>query len=233
MHMADELDDLVRRADPDRWLASRFIADDVARRDVLALYAFNHELARAAEAVSQPLIGEMRLAWWREALEEIGRGGAVRAHPVALGLAAPIREGRLAAPALEALALARLRDLDGWPLRQAEVEAYVDATAGAVMAMAAQRLAPGCETRTVRHAGRAWGLAGLLRLGRLPMGPAQTRGETAAALAIANRELADLPIVAFPAVAYASLARVYAAGRRPSEPGKRLRLTWAVARGRV
>ena len=67
--MSDEdgdLDALVRRVDPDRWLASRYIADVDARADVIALYALNYELSRAAEVASQPLIGEMRLAWWRE-----------------------------------------------------------------------------------------------------------------------------------------------------------------------
>ena len=43
-----------------------------AREDLVALYAFNYELSRAAEATSQPLIGEMRLAWWSEALDEPG-----------------------------------------------------------------------------------------------------------------------------------------------------------------
>jgi phytoene synthase len=54
--MADTetLDDLVRRVDPDRWLASRFIADLKARADVIALFAFNYELARVAGGVSTP-----------------------------------------------------------------------------------------------------------------------------------------------------------------------------------
>ena len=71
--MADTetLDDLVRRVDPDRWLASRFIADASARADVIALYAFNYELARVAGGVSNALMGEIRLTWWREAMEEI------------------------------------------------------------------------------------------------------------------------------------------------------------------
>jgi phytoene synthase len=44
----NDLDALVRRMDPDRWLASRFIADRQARADVVALYAFNYQLARVA-----------------------------------------------------------------------------------------------------------------------------------------------------------------------------------------
>ena len=44
---AQDLDALVLSVDPDRWLASRLIAEPEARADVVALYAFDHELARA------------------------------------------------------------------------------------------------------------------------------------------------------------------------------------------
>ncbi|MGH8335359.1 MAG: phytoene/squalene synthase family protein, partial [Gammaproteobacteria bacterium] len=54
----DDLDALVKRLDPDRWLASRFIGDSAVRADVIALYAFNLELARIAETVREPLMGE-------------------------------------------------------------------------------------------------------------------------------------------------------------------------------
>ena len=60
MDATNDLDDQVRQGDPDRWLASRFIADRAARADVVALYALNIELARIAEAVREPLMGEIR-----------------------------------------------------------------------------------------------------------------------------------------------------------------------------
>ena len=50
--MSDDLDDLIRRVDPDRWLSSRFISDERARADVIALYAYDHELARAPKVAS-------------------------------------------------------------------------------------------------------------------------------------------------------------------------------------
>src|SRR6185369_2271374 len=108
--------------DPDRWLASRFIADAGARSDVIGLYAFNYELSRAAEAVSQPLIGEMRLVWWREVIEQAFEGRPARRHPTALALAAAIERRALPRPGLEAMIDARLRDLEPWPLRPEEVE---------------------------------------------------------------------------------------------------------------
>ena len=88
--MADTetLDDLVRRVDPDRWLATRFIADPAARADVVALYGLNYELARVAGGVSNALMGEIRLTWWREAMEEIAAGKPPRKHPNVEALAA-------------------------------------------------------------------------------------------------------------------------------------------------
>ncbi len=230
-----DLDALVRRVDPDRWLASRFIADPDARADVITLYALNYELSRAAEVATQPLIGEMRLAWWREALEEIFDGRPVRKHPVAAGLAQAIGRRGLPREGLEALVDGRLRELEPWPLGEDEVLAYLDATAGGLMTLAVQVLAPGVQA-DLRPAARAWGLVGLQRVGgRLPAEweAGMVRKRVEEALEAAHRELKDLAVPAFPAAAYATLARPYARGASPSDLGKRLRLTWSVARGRL
>ena len=231
-----DLDALVRRVDPDRWLASRFVADAEARADLVALYAFNYELSRAPGVASQPLIGEMRLAWWREALDEIFEGRPVRRHPVVLALAEAIRRRGVGRAGLEALVDGRLRELEPWPLgEEDEVHDYLDATAACLMTVAAGMLAPDAPV-DLRPAGRAWGLAGLHRLGgRLPTawGAEEVRARVEAALAAANRRLRGLPVAAFPAAAYAALARPYAAGRTSSELARRLRVTWAVLRGRL
>ncbi len=74
----------VRRLDHDRYLAALF-APAEARAALLALYAFNLELARVPELVTEPLLGEVRLSWWREARAE-ARAGTPGRHPVALAL---------------------------------------------------------------------------------------------------------------------------------------------------
>ena len=231
----DDLDALVRRTDPDRWLAGRFVADRTARADLMALYAFNHELARAAEVASQPLVAEMRLAWWREALEEMFEGRPVRKHPAAQALARAVASRGLEREPLEALVDARLRDLEGWPLKAEETLDYLDATAGRLMGVAARLLAPEADPAVVRHAARAWGLAGLWRAGRLPSAwpDEDVRQRVAEAVGRSGPELRDLPVVAFPAVAYAALAKGYVGGRGPSEVGRRLQIIWAVARGKI
>ncbi len=230
-----DLEALVRRVDPDRWLASRFVADPKARADVIVLYAFNYELSRAAEVASQPLIGEMRLAWWREALDEVFEGRPVRRHPVALALADTVSRRGMPREGLEALIDGRLRELEPWPLGEDEVQDYLDATAGCLMTLAAQVLAPDASV-DLRPAARAWALAGLMRKGeRLPQAwdADLVRGRVVEALEAANRELRDLPTEAFPAVAFAALARSYLGRAPPLDLGKRMRLTWTVARGRL
>ena len=100
---ADDLDDLIRRVDPDRWLTSRFVGDAAARGDLIALYAYDHELARARRVASNPLMAEIRLTWWREALDEIYEGRPVRRHPAAEALAAAVRRRSLPRAPLEAM----------------------------------------------------------------------------------------------------------------------------------
>src|SRR5476649_429847 len=75
----------VRRADPDRYFSALFAPAGV-RQHLLTLYAFNHEVARVAETVRQPMMGEIRLEWWRETLDG-ARSGAPRNHEVARALA--------------------------------------------------------------------------------------------------------------------------------------------------
>jgi phytoene synthase len=56
--------ELVRRHDRDRYMTALFAP--AARREALfALYAFNYEIARVREAVTQPTLGQIRLQWWR------------------------------------------------------------------------------------------------------------------------------------------------------------------------
>ena len=99
----DDLDSLIARVDPDRWLASRFIGDAAARSDVIALYAYDHELGRARKAATTPLMAEIRLTWWREALDEIFEDRPVRRHPTAEALGGAVRRRRLQRAPLEAM----------------------------------------------------------------------------------------------------------------------------------
>jgi 15-cis-phytoene synthase len=224
----DDLDATIRRVDPDRWLSTRFIADETARAAVIALYAYNYELARVAGGVRDALMGEIRLTWWREAMEELLAGKTPRRHPVVEAIA----KARIPYGPLVDMAEARLADLDPPPENRDQGLAYIDATAGAVMMLAAIRLDPGADPHAVKGAARAFGISGLHRLGRLwPEADAKT--EVAAALKDTRRQLKDLPVGAFPAAAYAALATGYVKARAPTDFEKRARLTLAVMTGRI
>jgi phytoene synthase len=163
-------EDLVRAADKDRFLATLY-APAERRGALFALYAFNLELARVREIVREPLAGEIRLQWWQEAFAGAGRGD-VEANPVAAALRAAIARHGLAADRFAALIEARRFDLYDEPMATlADLEAYANATAAGLIALAGQILAPGREgddalarhDALIRHAGLAYAIAGLLR----------------------------------------------------------------------
>jgi phytoene synthase len=235
----EDLEDAVRRSDPDRWLASRFIADAARRSDVIALYAFDHVLARVPHQVSEPLMGEIRLTWWGEALDEIYGSGPVRAHPAALGLADAVRHRDLARAPLDALVEARFGELAPEPVGNAEAAViYADQTAGALVQAAVQALGGPANFQAAKLAGRAYGLAQLAHrraIGgqtRLPE-RLDVRPLVGDALRQARPGLKTLPLEAFPAIAYATLSRRYAGAGRPTALEKQLRLVWAVATGAI
>jgi 15-cis-phytoene synthase len=215
--MTDDLDDLIRRVDPDRWLSSRFIGDEDLRADVVAIYAYDHELARAPKVASNPLLGEIRLTWWREALDEIYEGRHVRHHPTAQALAGVVKRHGLPREPLEAMIDARYRELDATPMDGAETLAWARETAGRAAEVAARILDPAGVAERARSGGAVWAL------GRRDV--ALMKDSAAEAQSDAHA----LSAAAFPAVAHAALA-LQPAG---SEFAKRLRLTWAVARGRI
>lgn len=225
--MTEDLDDLIRRTDPDRWLSSRFIGDAQARADVIALYAYDYELARAPKVASNSLLGEIRLTWWNEVLDEIYEGRDVRRHPTAQALADVVRRHGLPRDPLEAMIDARYRELDAAPMSAEEAVTWAQDTAGGAAMLAAQVLDAAQAPEGPRAAGAAWGLAVLQRKGSGP------HLKEAIVGALRDAQAAGVGVAAFPAVAHAALARPYADRRVLTDLGKRLRITWAVASGRL
>jgi 15-cis-phytoene synthase len=158
-------ENLIRRNDQDRWLASLFIPED-RRRHVHALYAFSLEIARVKELVSEPLLGEIRFQWWRDALEGKNAGEA-RANPVADALIDTIARFDLPKALLLELIKARLRDIYGDKMESVSaLESYLDATCSnlfrlAMLILDGEGTAAGLSVTS--HAGIAYGLIGLMR----------------------------------------------------------------------
>ncbi len=167
MHEAERGDTLrriARSGDPDRSLAALF-APHPARADLFALIAFNVELARIAEQVSEPGLGAIRLQWWREAVERAAKGEAM-GHPVADAIGAALRRQKLSRARIDALIDARSFDVDTKIMPDwAALEAYLLATAGGLFALGAECLgAPSTSLElAASQAGRAYGLTGLMR----------------------------------------------------------------------
>lgn len=144
----------LRKSDPDRWRTTLFARGELRAR-LIAVYAFNAEIARVRETVSEPMLGQIRLQWWREALDEIEAGTKLRKHPVVLALAAARPEF---AP-LRAAIDARERDLDDAPYASlAEMTDYARGVGGSI-----SRAAYGLDHASAEPIGTAYALAGILR----------------------------------------------------------------------
>ena len=154
----------VRLHDHDRYLTALFLPP-LQRADALALYAFNLEIARTREIVSEPILGQIRLQWWRETIEGI-YGGTPREHPIVAALSEACQRHNLDRNKLEALIDAREVDInDIIPTDMRALEAYAADTSGCLSKMVVQMLGATSEatlTAAVK-VGIAWALIGLAR----------------------------------------------------------------------
>lgn len=104
--------DEVRVADRDRFLAALF-APEPQRQDLLALLAFDHELARTRAVTREPMMARIRLQWWREAMAEGASEATPRAQPIVEALSETVRRHDLALRDLFALIDAREEEIEG------------------------------------------------------------------------------------------------------------------------
>jgi phytoene synthase len=189
----------------------------------MALYAVYYEIARTAEAVREAALGPIRLAWWRDALAQMASGNAPHAHPALAAYAAAMSGVEAPQTAWGMIIEARSLDFILEPFADwADIEAYIDATAGNLMRLAFAA----CEPHDVPpglagNAARAWGYIGLLRAqsswrarGRniFPRngGTADDMRDRAALAYTGARAIAKrAPSALFPAFGYAALTPGY------------------------
>jgi phytoene synthase len=149
----------VRSHDFERYASTLFVSADI-RRALLALYAFNVEISRVREQVSQPLPGEIRLQWWTDMLAGAGHGG-VEGNPVAAELKRAIRTYGLPVERLSRLIDEHQFDLYNDPMpSMAALEAYVYDTSSALFALGTRIVGRQSEAmdHLARHAGFAQGM---------------------------------------------------------------------------
>ena len=198
---------IVEKGDPLRF-RTVMAAPVASRAPLFALYAFNVEVARAPWVTQEAMIAEMRLQWWRDALEEIAEGRKVRSHEVTTPLAAHL--GTETAAMLDQLVAARRWDIyrDAFE-DEAHFDNYLNETAGHLMWAAAKVLgAPETAESGVRSLAFGAGVAAFLRAvpalvdaGRIPL----LDGTGAGLRALAGRAEARLVRPKVPTAARAAL----------------------------
>jgi len=155
----------VRKYDNDRFLTSLF-APAERREALFALYAFNLEIAKTREVVTEPVLGQMRLQFWRDGIEAVYADGSIPKHAVMEPLAAAAKEHGLTRAHFDRLIDAREADLDDTPPANLScLVNYAEVTGAPLVTLALETLGVRDETaqRAGRHIGIAYALTGILR----------------------------------------------------------------------
>ncbi len=150
---------LVRQRDRDRYWSALF-APRPKRPAILALYAFNAELDHILASVSEPMAGQIRLQWWRDAVD-FATPGTRTGNPVADALSAAITERNLSKDRLIGMVDARVPTMFGEPpLNDKALKTSLRETEGAVFELAAAILGDRSDSAkaAAAHAGVAYGL---------------------------------------------------------------------------
>lgn len=152
---------LLRNHDTDRFFTTLFIPAPI-RPFIFALYAFDYEVSRTSEVVSDPMPGEIRLQWWRDVIEKNEPSG----HPVAQALLETLQHFSLPKKPLLDLIDAHTFDLyhDIMPTLH-ELEVYCGETSSVLFQLACLIIngRDGNTHDAAGHAGIAWQLTMLLK----------------------------------------------------------------------
>jgi phytoene synthase len=214
---AEDFDDRLKRTDEDRWLATRYAGAD-ARELLVAVYLMNQELQRTLQT-KEPMLGKIRLQWWRETLEQVGGAGTLRRHDLAEELARVTAQRRDLMAPMMALVDGFDDILDdhlraGGHQASGEHEARHLAVEGRLVRLAGLALMPAAPEVEIAAMERVAEAALAVKAG---LEDAETRWDAAAKRARA------VPSALWPAMLHLA-ARVNGGGRERSAFGKRWRM---------
>jgi len=155
---------LVKAGDPDRFLSAQATPQD-QRAEIMAIYALNLEIARAPWASQEPLVAQMRLRWWGDAIAGIYQGKSPDSHEILPALCEVIYDHNLPQNLFETLIDARHFDLYSDPHETQEAfDSYINATSGTAMELAARVLGATPEAlKVIKEYSYGVGVASLLR----------------------------------------------------------------------
>ncbi|RHW17071.1 hypothetical protein D1610_13215 [Sphingomonas gilva] len=173
-------------SDPDRVLALAYAPVD-RRRALAALFGLDEALGQVVRGARDPLLCQMRLTWWHEALSGLG-GGPAPSDPALVEL---IEAGVV--PDMSGTALAAL--VDGWEallepdMTDDDLAAFAEGRGARMFTLGAEML--GADHPALDDAGRGWALCDLARHSSDP-------ALSARALAMAGRALRHAMDAAWP-----------------------------------
>lgn len=158
---------VARRDAHDHYLSS-LLAPSMAREDLLVLAAFEGEISRIIATVEEPMLAEIRLQWWRDAVTAMADDTQRSGHPVADALSGLVTAGRVSIDSLLQSIDARSADTGVERLQtEGDLYHYLDRTDGAALARAIAAVAAATSTpppasAILQAAGRGVGLARIL-----------------------------------------------------------------------
>jgi NADH dehydrogenase [ubiquinone] 1 alpha subcomplex assembly factor 6 len=156
----------VRRSDRDRFIMTLF-APSERREALFALYAFNIEISKTREVVSEAMLGAIRLQWWRDSVDTLYSDVPLRKHTVMEALDPFVTAHQLSRDHFDRLIDGRLIDLEEVPHpTSASLIEYADATSGALVRLSMEVLGgtkSGAAIEVAHKVGVAWALGGIVR----------------------------------------------------------------------
>jgi phytoene synthase len=153
----------VRQQDRDRFFLS-LTAEPKRRPALWALFAFNHEIAKTREVVTETQLGLIRLQWWRDNIAALYQGKEPFGNPVLIEMGAAIRTHDLPQADFDALLYAREFDLEGvTPPDMKGLENYADFTTTPLNRLVLKILGREVSEKTLRDVSTGYGLVGITR----------------------------------------------------------------------
>lgn len=212
-------------------LSAAFIADPVVCADVLVIHALLETLREIPLRTNEPLMGEIRLKWWYEGIEEIISGQTVRYHPILAALESLKGRRQIDLTPLLSMIEAQGALLDE-PGGLERIERAVEGGEVIAARMGAGLTAPEMEASVLDAPARFYGFS-------LFIGDGGVSRETVTAdirerkLAEARAALKRTPTALMPHVAHVGLARDYIAGRQPGPLKRRFSVLGCFLTGRL
>ena len=212
--------------DPERALALPYAAAD-RRAGLTALLALDDTLGQILRTTREPMVGQMRLTWWYEALCALDNAPPP-AQPVLQALATEVVARGVSGSALAGL-------VDGWeilldpdPLDPDMLDSYAAQRGGRLFALAGQVLGA-ASADPLTDAGAGWALADLARHSRNSQAAKAPAAHAKIALHAAmqrrwSRAVRSLGALAL--IAQMDLAVAHGTSRSVTSPRRIARLGW-------